>query len=187
MFHLLYKYFILYDYVDIPGVGHFTVERHPAKVDVENNLIYAPASTIKYKHESEVADKGFYSFIANELGIDVVDAIRQFQDFSYQLKNSITSRKVVELPSFGTLKMVKNKIEFQPDPFVKDYYPPVGIDKVSLSYVNDVLVDDEGQDLENESTYVVKPARSYWWLYALILGMIGVGAIVYYYYYQQID
>ncbi|HEX8331615.1 MAG TPA: hypothetical protein VF622_03285 [Segetibacter sp.] len=186
MFHLLYKYFVLYDYVDIPGVGHFTLERLPAKVDVENNLIYAPGSTIKYKHEPEVADKGFYSFIAKELNIDVVDAIRQFQDFSHQLKNSLASRKTLELPSFGTLKMGRNEIEFQPDTFVRDYYPPVSIDKGSLSSVNDVLVHDEEKDLENEA-HEEKPARSLWWLYALILGLIGVGAIVYYYYYQQFD
>jgi hypothetical protein len=94
---------------------------------------------------------------------------------------------VVELPSFGILKMVKDEISFQPDPFVKEYYPPVSIDKDSLSHLNDVIVDDEDLNVENESGYEDKPARSFWWLYALILGAIGVGAIVYYYYYQQLD
>jgi nucleoid DNA-binding protein len=186
MFHLLYKYFVLYDYVNIPGVGHFSVERHPAKIDVDNNIIHAPESTIKYKNETDVADKGVYTFIAKELDIDVVDANRQFQDFSHQLKNSIVSRKVVELPSFGTLKMVKNEIEFQPVPFVKDYYPPVSIDKTSLSYVNDVVV-DEDQSLEDEKDLEDKPAKGLWWLYALLLGLIAVGAIVYYYYYYEAD
>jgi nucleoid DNA-binding protein len=186
MFHLLYKYLVLHDYVSIPGIGHFTIERQPAKQDMEQKVLNAPVPVIKYKYDTDVADKPFYSFLASELDIDVVDAIRQFQDFSYRLKENISSKKAVELPSFGTLKMEKSEIKFQPDHFIKDYYPPVSIDKSSLNYINDTLVDEDEEQESDDAVLVGKEkSKSFWWLYALILASVGIGAIVYYYYSQS--
>jgi nucleoid DNA-binding protein len=187
MFHLLYKYLVLHDYVSIPGIGHFTIERQPAKQDMEQNVVNAPVPVIKYKYDTDVADKPFYSFLASELNIDVVDAIRQFQDFSHRLKETISSKKAVELPSFGTLKMAKSEIEFHPDTFVTEYYPPVSIDKTSLNSINNDLVDGEEEQETGDGEFVESnsASKSYWWLYALILASIGVGAIVYYYYQQS--
>ena len=181
MFHLLYKYLVFHNYVKIPGVGHFTIEKQPARIDMESKIIHAPVSVIKYRDESDVADKSFYTFLANELKIEVVDAVRQFQDFYYQLKNSITAKKVVELPSFGTLKLVNNQINFQQTPVLEEYYPDISIDRPSFIESSDD--EAEGELVTEEDSEEVRPARSFWWLYALILGLIGVGAIVYYYYY----
>lgn len=182
MFHLLYKYLIFHKYVKIPGVGHFTIEKQPSRIDMENKVIHAPVSIIKYRDETDVADKSFYNFLATELKIEVVDAVRQFQDFSFQLKNNIAAKKVVELPSFGTLQLVKNQINFQQAPVLADYYPDISLDS-SSSLHHSSNAEEEGALVSEEDSDEVRPARSFWWLYALILGLIGVGAIVYYYYY----
>lgn len=182
MFNLLYKYLVLYNYVNIPGVGHFTIEKQPARLDIDAKIIHAPIFVVKYKHETDSADKAFYNFIAGEMNIDVVDAIRQFQDFAFQLKNNIKSGKVAELPCFGTLKMERDEVKFLPDPVLKEYYPSLNVDDASLSAINDVIVDDEEQMNSVDETAEDYPAKSYWWLYALILAIAGIGAIVYYYY-----
>jgi hypothetical protein len=180
MVPLLYKYLTLHDHVSIPGIGHFTIERQPAKLDVEHNVIHPPLSTISYKNEKDVADKTFYSFLAKEMNIDVVEAIRQFQDFAFHLKNNISSRKAVELPSFGILKMVKDEIVFQPVVVSNTYYPPINIDNaVLLNGNHEALVSDEEYGEEEMQS------KSYWWVWALILGAIGVGAIVYHNYFLQ--
>jgi nucleoid DNA-binding protein len=184
MFHLLYKYFVLYDYVNIPGVGHFSVERHPAKIDVDNNIIHAPESTIKYKNETDVADKGVYSFLAEELNIDVVEAIRQFQDFSHELKNNVTSKKLVALPAFGSLELVGDQFAFSGDTDTQTYYPAISTEK-ALEY-KEMLSDEDQQASEELLEHEEETAtRSYWWLYALILTLLGAGAIAYYYFYEQ--
>ena len=180
MVPLLYKYLTLHDHVSIPGIGHFTLDRQPAKLDVENNVLYPPLSTINYKDEKDVADKAFYSFLAKEMNIDVLEAIRQFQDFAFGLKNNISSRKTVELPSFGTLKMVQNEIKFQPVVVSNTYYPSINTDDALALNGNQETVHSEGGYSEDEVQ-----SKSYWWLWALILGAIGAGAIVYYYYFLQ--
>lgn len=182
MFHLLYKYLIFHDYVNIPGIGHFTLEKQPAQLDIENKVIHAPLSIIKYKSETDVADKSFYNFLAGELNIDVVEAIRQFQDFSYQLKNNINANKVVELPSFGTLRLVKNEVQFEQTPAIAEYYPDVSIDK-SSSFYRSIMAEEESEVVYEEDQEEVKSGRSLWWIYALILTILGIGAIAYYYYY----
>ena len=180
MVSLLYKYLTLHDHVSIPGIGHFTLDRQPAKLDVEHNVIHPPFSTISYKDEKDVADKTFYSFLAKEMNIDVVEAIRQFQDFAFSLKNNISSRKTVELLSFGILKMVKNEILFQPDVVSNTYYPPINIDTaVLLNGNHEAVVSDEDYSEEEMQS------KSYWWVWALILSAIGVGSIVYHYYFLQ--
>ncbi len=77
--------------------------------------------------------------------------------------------------------MVKKEIKFQPFSFAKDYYPPVSIEKTYKKDENGILTDDVQLSSVEE-----RPAKSFWWLYAIILFLIGVGAIVYHYYYEAV-
>jgi hypothetical protein len=151
---------------------------------MENKVIHAPISVIKFKDETEVADKAFDSFLAEELNIDVVEAIRQFQNFSHELKNNVTSKKLVALPAFGSLELVGDQFAFRGDTDTQTYYPAISTEK-ALEY-KEMLSDEDQQAsddlIEHEE---VSAGRSYWWLYALILTLLGAGAIAYYYFYEQ--
>lgn len=181
MFHLIYKYLISYKSVAIPGIGQFSFERHASRLITDENVLQAPATFVKFKTHTDVADKSFYTFLAREMNVDSTEATRLFKEFASQLKTKITGTNSVELPSLGTLGMVNNEITFQPRSISNDYYPDINLSDSAkqLGY------EDPEQTEENLVTSVdeehSKSEGKSWLIYALILGLIGAAAIAYYY------
>jgi hypothetical protein len=191
MFHILYKYLILNNQLSIPGIGVFVLEREPSKVDIVHKMLYAPMSTIKFKAQNASADRTLYDFIASEMNIDVVEAIRLFQDFSFNLKHDIQQKKWVELPEVGILTQgVRDEIKFKSAGVLKEYFPAVAADKLSFADAennNLVTTTDPPVVYPAEEKVTIyeeeeKKPRDFWWLYALILALVAGGAIFYYYY-----
>ncbi len=195
MFHILYKYLILHNQLSIPGIGVFVLEREPAKVDMIHKAIHPPLPVVKFRLQNAAADRNLYDFIASEMNIAVVDAIRLFQDFSFNLKNDIQSKKWVELPEIGILTQgVRDEIKFKSAGVLKEYFPAVSADKISFAEPEPtststpattssvVYPPEEKVSIYEEEQ---KKPREWWWLWALILALIAGGAIFYYYYYMM--
>ncbi len=191
MFDILYKYLILHGQLSIPGIGVFVLERDAAKVDVVNKLLHPPLTNIKFKAQHAVAERHLYDYIAAETKMDVVDAIKVFQDFSFDLKNEVQQKKWVELPEVGILTQgVRDEIKFKSAGVLKEYFPAVTADKISFAEAESAVAATASEPAvvypteEKVSVYEEeeKKPRDFWWLYALILALIGGGAIFYYYY-----
>lgn len=186
MFQLLYQYFVLNGHVSIPGVGNFTVEHIPARVDFINRCIQAPSHLVKFKNETAFADKRFYEFAAAEMKADEIDAIKQFHEFAYQLKSDVNTYKEVVLPEMGILKKdMLGSLIFEPIPVLHNYFPTASIEhsEQELSYAsNEVYEHDQiqvNEEISEEESAAV--TKDYWWVYAIILGLAGIAAIVFYY------
>lgn len=192
MFDILYRYLILNRQLSIPGVGVFKVVQVPARLDTANQVIHSPLPIISFSHNAETADKRFFEFASQELKTEQWETIRQFHDFSHQLKNDVLTQKAIELPGIGSL--VKNnsgEIIFQAAFVFKEYFPDVSIGKkpgADLSnHVNDNVTTynlsaDEEDVLNDKSA-----PKNRWWIAALFLGAIGITAIVIYYYTHSAD
>lgn len=187
MFHHLYKYFVLNRQLSIPGIGVFVLEREVAKVDVVHDTIHAPLPVVRFRTHGAQMDNSFYGYLAKELGIEVLDAIQKYHDFATDLKNEVQEKKWIELPNLGILTQgVKDEIKFKSSPVLKDFFPDVAAKNIS-SVTHTVKQEDEpvivGVSEEKVQVTSVKKERDYWWIFAIVLGLLGIGAIVYYYYY----
>ena len=61
MFRLFYKYLILYKKACLPGIGHFYIERKPARLDFANKVFVAPDLQIGFNpHPSSVDNNNLY-------------------------------------------------------------------------------------------------------------------------------
>ncbi len=189
MVHLLYKYLIIYKQAPLPGVGIFNIVRKPAKHDVANKVIEPPVLNIDFKPQTATDTKGFSAFMAREYAVDEATTVRRFDQFSQHLNHDLHAQKPVELPGIGSLRKTANgEIIFEPANVLADYFPvaiaePVLREKTSYeirvgethrtsSQMREALTD------EPETVHVRK---DYWWIYAIILTVIGIAAIVYYY------
>ncbi len=185
MFQLLYQYFVLNGHVSIPGVGNFTVEHIPARIDFINSCIQAPSHLVKFKNETAFADKKFYEFAAAEMKADEIDAIKKFHEFAYQLKSDVNTYKEVVLPEMGILKKdMLGALIFEPTPVLHNYFPTASIEhsEEELTYTpNELIEGEEVQVHEEISEEEALVKRDYWWIYAIILGIAGIAAIAYYY------
>ena len=192
MYPLVYKYLLQYKKVSVPGIGNFSITTEPATMDADT--LYAPKNVIQFKPETAIADRIFYEFVARELSIEEIDAIKQYHEFAYQLKSDISHAEGVQFPGMGILKKQDNgSFIFEPEENKLLFYPDIQLLKKQTTIkeegrINNNLV--EKNPFENiELTPVPNeepPKRDLWWVYAIVLGIIGIVAIAYKYQWIQL-
>jgi hypothetical protein len=191
MYTLVYKYLLLNHHVYIPGVGNFKMERIPAEFDFINKIFHPPFHKIIYSTEGLAADKKFYSFLASEKNVNEVEAIQLYNDFAYTLKNNIYNETAVDLPGVGTLLMDQDEgITYIPAPIDHaSYLPKVSANLVIRKDVGEHFItvgDQQRTNTQQMQEYMEEEPTSIpqdkWWVFAVILAIIGISAIVYYYY-----
>jgi hypothetical protein len=181
MYHLLYKYLILNRQVTIPGIGLFSLRHEPAKPDADKKVILAPLIIVQFHAKEGSPGNDFYKFLSHELRISEANAMEEFVEFAYQLKQGVIAKKWVVLPGMGILTQgIKNEILFKPAAVLKKYYPAVFVgDKFHSGEGGRVTQNGQTTYAGINNSHAIR--RDKWWLYAIVLALIGIGAIVYYY------
>ena len=186
MFHILYKYLILNKQLSIPGIGHFYIEHEPARPDAAGDVIHSPLPVIKFTNTVTTADRNFFEFASQELAIEQWDTIRQFHDFSYNLKNDVNTYASIELPGMGSLRRNNlGGLSFEPAMVLDEYFPEIKVpmplqqetQEANIPAETPVTESEPGEDVEDDTP----PTKDRWWVAAVVLGVIGIAAIVYYY------
>ncbi len=167
MHDLVSKYLILHKKLTIPQVGNFTVEVGTASMDQENGLVLPPVTVVKFvQGAGETADKQFFRYLSEELVLDEVSAIRAFHDFSANLREAIQHHHTGILPGIGTVSAGEEGEFIFTQEAGLPHIPtaiPIGIEM--QEYIQEKIQKDE-----------------YWLFFAIILMILGIGALLYYYY-----
>lgn len=188
MYPVIYKYLLQHKKVSIPGIGSFVMKHKSANLNADENLLNAPVTAIVYKAETALADKSFYNFVSNELQIEEIEAIKNFHEYTYQLKQDATKAEAIVLPGIGKLtKQADGSYEFLQETVLQEYYAAVTFTEVKKENTTDTsnlntltLKNEKLANLDSSSTVEEEAEKEdYWWIYAAILGLIGVAAIVY--------
>ncbi len=189
MTNLLYKYLTIYKQVSLPGVGVFKIARQPAKHDIANKVIEPPALNIDFTAHPATGTNDFFEFLSKEKSIEEAAAINHFNDFAQHLNHEGNSGKSFELPGIGTLRKNANgEVSFEPAHVLAGYFPPAVAEPVVREKASYEILVGEAQRTssqmrealhgEPETEHV---SKDYWWIYAILLAVIGIAAIVYYY------
>jgi len=172
----LYKYLVLHNQLCIPQLGSFAIKSSNARYDDGSGFLHAPKPILYFTDESgSTSDKTFFDFLANEMGVDEVTAIKLFHDFSYRFRSDLVEKGSVELKGVGTLtKKEDDKIIFQPAHNLADLLPPVKHgEALPVANIENESVTEEETDTEEK--------KDKWWIYAIILLILGAVALLYYY------
>lgn len=182
----MYKYLMQHQQVCIPGIGIFYKQRTAAHLDFSNKVFQPPAYTILFREEPVKADKDFYSFLSNEQGVNEVEAIRHFQDFAYRFKEHLSQFSQTDLPGLGVMhKGSDGALLFTPGHLLANYFPATPAERiVRKQSEHTMLVGDNEttntqmqERLDEDQT----ESKSWWWIGAIVLGVLAIIAIVYYY------
>lgn len=190
MHQYLLKYLVLHKNLCIPAVGVFKIEQLSAQIDSTNHLLYPPSQVIRFKQESAAVDRYFYDFIANESGMELVDVMKQLQLFAQKVLQDARAANGAMLEGIGILKQDENGhiLFFSERPL--DYlFPQVKIDKsITLAKAGVPKQDAfktselEGEELKELLGQTIDADSSdNWWVYALGLLLLGIGALLFYY------
>lgn len=180
MLNFLYKYLVLHDHVSVPGIGSFNIEKKPAMFNTD--VVNPPSYVIKFSPGTALTEKKFYRFLSDETGVSEVDAVRNFQDFAYQLRKDIQSFPQVELKGMGALKKnAAGEILFEPSFSMDKYFPSVVASPVSstVETPHQETAIAEPVIEEHSGEAVIKKDR--WWIWALILMVMALATIGYFF------
>lgn len=178
MFVELYQYLLLHKEMPVPGVGTWQLEKHPARVDFPNKMIHAPAYQFAWKPESHLPDKYFFQWLALQLGVSDREAIFRFNDFAFDLKKQLTAGSTVTWNGVGELNRgLGGEIKFTPEQEAYTPETPAGAVKVIREKPEHTVRVGESEKTAAEMVEMLnQPAerRSFWWAWALALGLLAV-------------
>lgn len=192
MYHELYKYFILNKKVSIAGIGSFSINTTSAKLDFVAGVLHAPHPKIGFIQGETGIDRNLFQYLSRELKIDEKQAVQDFQAFGLNIKENLENNKPVQLPGIGKLQRGYNNTEIlftdqeavSPN-FLNDIKLNSATDSkanlVELYKTGDNLILTEETEDDRLEMIIKEKGEDYWWVYALILALMGIGALLYYY------
>ena len=173
MIGILNGYLIQHKSISIPGLGTIYLERLPAMNDFSNREIQPPSYRYRFDKYFDAPDKDFFTFLATNQDIPEYEAIKQYNEFAFELRNRIRQNEKVEWPEVGILsKELSGEIHFE------SASPPAALQPVAAHRVirqdaqHAILVGDRElttQDMSERLSNDTYVERESWWIYALIL------------------
>lgn len=191
MYESLYKYLIFYKRLALPNIGVLSVEQVPGRLDFLNKQLHSPIPVIRFATDRSVAaDKQLFEFLASDMGISTIESIKKFNELSFYIKDELARHGEFVLSGIGTLKKeFGENYAFQPEVSIQQYFPEATAERiVRKEATHTVKVGEKERTIkinageETETTEdEVEEGPDRWWMYALILGILGLAALVYYY------
>jgi len=185
MYPLVYKYLMLNNKVSVPGIGNFSINNAPAYI--EGNQLHPPLSHVQFKQETALADRSFYEFIASEMHIEDVEAIKQFHEFAYELRGNASYADGLQFPGIGILrKQANGGFVFEEERNSMEFYKPITLSQAEVVpekiIATDIpAIEPDFSNVELTPVAELDKPKDLWWVYAILLAVIGIAAIVYYY------
>jgi hypothetical protein len=189
MYELFYKYLIVNQKIGLPGVGNFYVESIPAKIDIVHSTLSAPTQLISFSAEAPINDRSFFDYISREMRLNGIEAVTRFNEFSQTINERAINSGAI-LPGIGTLKKNEDG-EFSFYPEIKNHtlLPNININDSVAADAKLIAVYDSGETkiitqetvAPAEEKIILQDSDDFWWVYAIILALMGLGALLYYY------
>lgn len=200
MHQYLHKYLILHRSLSIPQLGSFNVRDEAARTDPASGLLFAPRPVISFEAQpDQPANKKFFNFLAKEMNTDETAAVREFHDFCYKFREQLQQQEMAVLPGVGRIvKNAEEKLMFTAENSLLEFLPPVPW--MASGEQPALPVESRKQKKKAAAPPVVQPEpvveqteevteeideyeapRDRWWLYAIILLVLGILALLYYY------
>jgi hypothetical protein len=187
MFQVLNAYLFQHRSISIPGLGTIYLETLPASVDVAERTMLPPAYRFRFDKYFDAPDRDFFSYIASQENILDYEAIKWYNEFSFNLRNRIRTEEEVNWEGVGILKKDDSGnvlFESVPD---KVFILPTPAMRVNRQDAQHTLLvgDQERTSVEmnewlSEDTSVGK--KRPWWIIALILGVIALAVLGWHFY-----
>lgn len=190
MLQSLQKYFILYKKLSLPGIGWFTLEEGSARLDFTEKKLRAPSPVINFYPQAALPNKTFFQFLSEELEVDEVQAVRHFNGLVYELRDRLNSSGVINLPGIGTLnKNETNEYSFKVDTALAQYFPDLSVERIIRQGAEHTIRVGEHERTNKQMHEMLlaeeNEPKDYWWLYAILLALAGIAALIYYNYMRR--
>lgn len=167
----------------MPGLGTLQVNAGKAESDFLNKTLKAPVPLISFVTREQDASN-LLDYIAAKNKITALDAIDLLGQFCNNLKGEIIAANTAALKGVGNFFTDSaGKINFRPGPLPEVLLQPVPAERVIHPQAEHTMLvgDKETTNTVMNEYFSDEPVKkSRWWIWVIILGLIGISAIVLY-------
>jgi hypothetical protein len=188
MWQVLNAYLFQHRSISIPGLGTIYLETMPANVDVADRTMQPPAYRFRFDKYFDAPDKEFFAFVAAQRNILDYEAIKWYNEFSFELRNRIRAEEQVAWDGVGVLKKDgSGGVLFEPSPSPLRFLQPVPAMRVSRQDAqHNLVVGDRERTSGEMNEWLQDNARGRrrlsWWIIAVVLAVLALGFLGWYFY-----
>ena len=182
MIQHLIKYFSINGQLALPGIGSLKAENKTAQIEFVEKTLHAPELQISFS-SIDTGHEKMISFLSREMNVSADDAAKRFKLFIQHLLNKLQSELNFPLPGLGTISKNNEGYQFSTDNILNEFYNDIPAEKVIRQNVQHTVRvgEDEKTSAEMQQILNAAIAQDKWWIGAIVLSVIGIGAILYYY------
>jgi hypothetical protein len=182
MYDILNKYLFLNKNIPVPGLGTICMENQPATIDASTRTILPPTYRFRFDKFFDSPDKELFNYLSAQQNISDYEALRQYNDFAYSLRDRLNYFREVSWDGLGILKKDDmGDIHFESSVSTPVFLQPVPAEKVVRANAKHMLLvgDRERSSREMSDWFAEEPVHGnrLWWLVAL-LGGIAASLII---------
>jgi len=187
MIEVLNNYLAQHKSINIPGMGTLYLERVPARTDFVNRQLLPPIYTYRFDKYFDAPDKEFFAYLANHQNIPDYEAIKQYNEFAYELRAKVKNSEPAIWEGVGKFEKDENgEIYFEAGSQLKELWNPVPAERVIRADRDHAVLVGDRERTTNEMTAFLSEniyiEKASWWIYALILAALALSLIFFHFY-----
>jgi CCDC81-like prokaryotic HU domain 2 len=178
MYDKLYSYLVQHKELALPGIGTLTLGRQPAQADFGTRSFRAPVYSFAFDGNRDTPSKKMFSWLAGALHISDWEAVKQVNEFSFDIKKRLQAGKQVELKGVGALQTgLSGELKFEP--VIKEFVfdGPVTAEKVLRENAQHTMLVGEQERTSAEMTELLsvgETQKDRSWIVAALLALLAV-------------
>ncbi len=134
MTDVLNSYLVQHRSINIPGLGTLYIEAVPARTDFVNKQLLPPFLSYRFDKYFDAPDKDFFEYVARHRQIPEHEAIRWYNEFSFNLRSELRNQEEAEWKGVGVFKKdAAGEIIFEENKLDNSIYEPVLAERVIRS------------------------------------------------------
>jgi len=176
MYTILNRYLFLHKSIPIPGLGTICMESQAATIDASTRTIHPPVYRFRFDKFSDSPEKDLFAYLSAQQKISDYEALRQYNDFAYSLRDRLNYFREAPWEGLGILKKDDmGEIHFESSILNPSFLQPVPAEKVVRTNAKHMLLvgDRERSSREMSDWFAEEPIHGnrLWWLVALVGGI----------------
>jgi hypothetical protein len=186
MYILLNNYLFLHKSIPVPGLGTICLESQAATIDTSTRTIQPPVYRFRFDKFFDSPDKDLFAYLSAQQKISDYEALRQYNDFAYSLRDRLNYFREAPWEGLGILKKDDSgEIHFETSILNPSFLQPVPAEKVVRTNAKHMLLvgDRERSNREMSDWFAEEPVHGnrLWWLVALVGGIAAALIIMFHF------
>ena len=165
----------------LPGLGTLSIISSAADSDFTSKVFNAPKSSVHFE-QTETDANGLLNYLSATTGADKKEATEALSHFCDDLKQKMTIQTDVQLNNIGSFFVdASGTINFKHEKLPEAFMQAIFAERVIHPDAEHQILVGDKETTNTVMTEFFTPTlatKDRWWIWAILLGLIGIAAIV---------